>query len=110
MDVTWLNGTVPLSNSDHRVTVSSLSGSQLSFTSTLTLSPVSTFDNTNFTCRARARPLPQQNFITASEEGARTVSLTVKGKQFNCLKYTKIMFSLLLQLPCLLLTYSTQVV
>ena len=83
MDITWLNGTTPLSNSDDRVVISSLSGSQPSFTSTLTLSPLSTFDNTNFTCRARARPLPQQNFITASEEGARTVSVTVNCEQFS---------------------------
>ena len=89
MDITWLNGTTPLSNSDNRVIVSSLSGSQPSFTSTLTLSPLSIFDNTNFTCRAGARPLPQQSLITASEEGARTVSVTVNCNKFSCPKLSQ---------------------
>ena len=79
MDITWLNGSIPLSDSDARVTISSLSGSQQPFTSNLALSPLSTLDNTSFTCRARARPLADTHtFVTTSEFGEGTVSVIVE--------------------------------
>ena len=77
-DVTWLRESTPLSNSDSRVTISSVTGSRPSFTSTLMLSPLSTVDNTTFTCRATARrPLDQQGFISDSEVGVTTDSVIV---------------------------------
>ena len=80
MDITWLNGSAPLSNSDDvRVTISPLSGSRQPFTSSFTLSPLSTFDNTSFTCRARVRPPANvETLVTASEQGVGTVSIHVR--------------------------------
>ena len=77
-DVTWMRGNMPLSNSDARVTISAVSGSRPSFTSTLTLHPLSTVDNTTFTCIASARPPANQpGFITSSETGKLTTSVIV---------------------------------
>ena len=77
-DVTWLRGSTPLSEGDARVTISSVSGSSPSFTSTLILNPLSTVDNTTFTCQARARrPVNQQGFISDSEVGVDTDSVIV---------------------------------
>ena len=68
-DITWLRGSTRLSNSDARVIISVVSGSR-PFTSTLTLDPPSTTDNTTFTCRARVRPPPNvPSFVVASEMG-----------------------------------------
>ena len=82
MDITWLNGSTPLSNSTNRVTISpTLSGLQQPFTRNLTLSPLSTFDSTSFSCRARARPPANvQTLVTASEQGDGTISLTIERK------------------------------
>ena len=80
-DVTWLRGTTHLSNSDARVTISAVSGSKPQLTSTLTLNPLSTADNSTFTCQARARPSTNnQSFITISEIGDGTVLVTVNRK------------------------------
>ena len=77
-DITWLRGSTHLSNSDARVTISSISGSRPSFTSTLMLNPLSMADNTTFTCQARARrPVSQQGFISDSEMGASTDTVIV---------------------------------
>jgi hypothetical protein len=78
MDVTWLRGSTRLSNDDARVTISRVFGSMPSFISTLTLDPLSTADNTTFTCRARARPLPNvATFIIASEIGEGVMPVVV---------------------------------
>ena len=78
MDITWLRGSARLSNSDARVIISAVSGSRPSFTSNLTIYPLSTADNTTFTCQARARPpANQRSFITASEMGEGTTSVVV---------------------------------
>ena len=80
-DVTWLRGSTPLSNGDDRVTISSVTGSRPSFTSTLMLSPLSTVDNTTFTCQATARrPVNQQGFISDSEMGEGVNSAVVYRK------------------------------
>ena len=84
MDITWLNGSESLSNSDDRVTISPLARSQQPFTSDLILFPLSTYDNTLFTCRARARPPANiQALATASKQGEGTVSVTVVCKFFE---------------------------
>ena len=78
MEVTWMRGTMTLSDSDARVTVSSVSGSRPSVTSTLTLDPLSTVDNTTFTCQVRARrPINQLGFISDSELGDSTDTVVV---------------------------------
>ena len=80
-DVTWLRESTELPGSDSRVTISSVSGSRPSFTSTLTLDPLSTDDNTTFTCQARARrPFNQQGFILDSELGEGINSVMVNGE------------------------------
>ena len=110
MDATWLRGSARLSSSDIRVTISSVSGSRPSFTSTLTLDPLSTADSTTFTCQARARPLAGvEGSITISEMGEGTAAVIVDGeccinhaRTLWCFKYACILtFSL--QFPPLLL-------
>ena len=70
-DIMWFRGNPltsdPLSNSDARVTISSVSRSEPFYISNLTLDPLSTEDNNTFTCRARARPPNVLGFITASD-------------------------------------------
>jgi hypothetical protein len=69
-DITWLRGSTHLSNDDARVTISRVTGFGRSFTSTLTLDPLSAADNTTFTCQARARPPPNvASFVIASDIG-----------------------------------------
>ena len=78
MDITWLRGSMSLSNYDARVTISSVTGFRPSFTSTLTLDPLSTADNTTFTCRARARPpTGVSTLVTASEMGEGIMPIVV---------------------------------
>ena len=79
-DISWLNGTTPLSSGDPRVTIS-LDNSQLPFTSTLALLPLSTFDTTSFTCRARVRRhAGERGFVTLSETGEGTTSMTINSE------------------------------
>ena len=83
-DITWLRGSTHLSSSDARVTIYAVSGSTPSFTSTLTLDPLSTTDNTTFTCRARARPPANvQSFITVSEMEEGSTSVIVDREYHN---------------------------
>ena len=90
-DVTWLNGTTTLSNNgtSSRVTLSSVSGSteihMTLFTTTLTLDPLTTFDNTTFSCQARARPRARARPFASqlpriSEVGDGKVSIFVNCK------------------------------
>ena len=84
-DVMWFRGNPdtsdPLSNSDTRVAISSVSGSRPLFISVLTLDPLSTEDNTTFTCRARAnRPVGQPGFVTDSEIGEGVTSIIANCK------------------------------
>jgi hypothetical protein len=64
-----------------RDTISALVGSRSrqTFTSLLTLSPLSTEDTT-FTCRAVARPPAGSGFITMSEIGQKTVNISVESE------------------------------
>ena len=78
MDITWLRGSTRLSNDDARITIFSVTGFRPSFTSTLTLDPLSIADNTTFTCQARARPpIDVPSFITASEMGEGVMPVVV---------------------------------
>ena len=84
IDVTWLRGSTRLSDSDARVTISSVTGSRPSFTSILTLDPLSTADNTTFSCRARARPPPNvPSFVVASEMGEGMMPIVVYREYYN---------------------------
>jgi hypothetical protein len=81
MDITWLRGSTNLSNGDARVTISSVTGFRPPFTSTLTLDPLSTADNTDFTCRARARPPPNvASLVIASEMGEGIMPVIVNSE------------------------------
>ena len=66
-----------LSNSDARVTLSSVSRSGPFYISNLTLHPLSTEDNNTFTCRVRARPVSVLGFITASEMDEKSFPVVV---------------------------------
>ena len=77
-DISWLNGTDTLSSDDPRVTIDN---SQLPFTSTLSLRPLSTFDTTNFTCSARVRPRAgERGFVNASQIGEGSTSIPVSSE------------------------------
>ena len=79
-DIMWMNGTTPLSNGDPRVTIY-VDSSQLPYSSTLSLFPLSIFDTTRFTCGARVRPsATESGFITASDSGAMATSISL-----NCM-------------------------
>ena len=73
--VSWLRNSLLMNTSDGRVSISPLSGSQPLFTSTLTLSPLSTEDNATFTCQASATLTAGSSSVTPSDIGA--VSTTV---------------------------------
>ena len=81
VDITWLkeDAMTELSNNDDtRVTISLPSGSQLSFTSTLTLFPLSTFDNTSFTCRANVHS--DMFLVIRSEISSHTIPIIIQSK------------------------------
>ena len=82
VSVIWLKGTAQLSNATSRVSISSLSQSQSTFTSTFTVYPLSINDATNFTCRAGIVPLVGGGFnsTTASDFGEGTVFIVVEGE------------------------------
>ena len=75
-----------LSNNTARVLISATFGSHPTFSSTLTLSPLSIRD-TRFICSARARPPSDSHFITQSETGRQTVNVTVQSKPFTQTSY-----------------------
>ena len=79
-DITWLRGDVPLLTGG-RDTISALEGSRPTFTSRLTLTPLSTEDTT-FTCQAVARPPLGLSFITVSGIGQQTVNVPVESESF----------------------------
>ena len=82
MDVTWYDDEEQLLSqlTSNRVTVSPVSGSDLSYTISLTIFPPSTADSA-FICRARASSPPnQQSFVTRSEQGESRINVSVKGK------------------------------
>ena len=78
VSVTWLRGISQLSNATSRVSISSLSRSQSTFTSTLTVYPLSINDATNFTCRAGIVPLVGGGLNSTTASG--TVFIVVEGK------------------------------
>ena len=87
MDITWLRGSTRLTNNDARVTTSSVTGSRPSFSTSLTLDPLSTADNTTFTYRARARPPPNvPSFVIASETGEGIMPIIVNREWDNVCK------------------------
>ena len=80
ISVTWLRGITTLSNNTDRIQISSLSRSNFSFISSLTLLPPSFEDNANFTCRASAIPSGGLDRVTASDFGEGRVAVAVQGK------------------------------
>ena len=81
VDVSWFDSLGTLSNDSSRVTISPISGSGLSYTTTLTIFPLHTADST-FICRARVSPpLRQQSFVTRSNEGRSTIEIAVESIQ-----------------------------
>ena len=79
--VQWMSGSTEteLSNATSRVTISTLSGSQPTFTSVLTLEPLTAAD-TSFTCLARAQPSGESLFIFVSDRGEESVTVPVQSK------------------------------
>ena len=76
----WLNGNISMSNDTDRVSVSPLSGANPSFTSTLTISPLSDVDdNAQLTCQASADS--SIDFITTSGNGENSTLLYVMQRR-----------------------------
>ena len=100
MDITWLRGSTRLTNNDARVTTSSVTGSRPSFSTSLTLDPLSTADNTTFTCRARARPPPNvPSFVIASEMGEGIMPIVVNREWDNVCKMIQYYYDTIIAVP-----------
>lgn len=77
VNVTWLRENTQLFDDTDRVTISPTLGTMRSFTSILTLSPLSDVDNTSFTCKALAYSSHSLKFIETSSVGEHSVSISV---------------------------------
>ena len=77
--IKWLQGTTLLTNTTDRISISPVSIYQLSFTSTLTVFPLSSMDSDSFTCRAGVISPGGVGSVTASDLGEQTVSVIVQG-------------------------------
>ena len=79
VNVTWLNGSVLLSNRTERIFISTLSSTKPSFTSTLLIHPIVDVDNaSNFTCRASIHS--NRHFIERSNVGEGSIHISVKQR------------------------------
>ena len=82
VSLTWFRGLTPIFNTTDRITIlSSISDSQSLFTSSLTISPLSTTDNDYFTCRAGIVPFSGIDSFVASDFGEERVSVIVEGEE-----------------------------
>ena len=77
LNVTWLRENTQLFDGTNRVMISPTFGTIPSFTSILTLSPLSDIDNTSFTCKASAYSSDNLKFIKPSSIGEYSVSIPV---------------------------------
>lgn len=76
VNVTWLNGSIPITNDTNRVSISLLSGTKPLFTSILTISPLTDVDSSNnFLCQASASS--DDSFIETSEVGESSTHISV---------------------------------
>ena len=85
LHVDWLNGNNSISNDTDRFSVSHLSGAKPSFTSNLTISPLTDIENnTELTCRASANSFI--DFITPSDIGENSTLLYIlqRGQFYMC--------------------------
>ena len=87
INVSWFNGSTGISNKTDRLTVSTLSGiRQLSFISTLIISPLFDVDN-NATFKCQASANSDSEFVGPSEIGEGSVSVFVlQRSELNLLK------------------------
>ena len=88
MDITWFSGARRLFNDSQRVNISRVVGSGLMYTSTLTISPLSTADS-SFTCRAKARPPRQLSFVIESAKGEDEIVISIQGSYNISIHYRK---------------------
>ena len=79
VSILWQRGTIPLSNITSRISISSiLSDTSSSFSSILTIYPLSIADNTSFTCIAQIIPSNESGILIASDQREDTVSVIVQ--------------------------------
>ena len=78
VNITWSRSKTVLSNDHDRVVISELSNSQSTFTSRLSLSPL-TAEDANITCSATAYLVVPNSFITESSMGSTFVRLSIEG-------------------------------
>ena len=85
MRVTWSCGSRGMLHNTHRMTVSDDFGNGPTFTSILSIYPLTMADSAcTFTCRAKARPsLRGPNFGIISAEGEGKIRISVEGNQLT---------------------------
>lgn len=77
INVSWFNGSISVTNTTNRNTISTLSGTrQLSFISTLIISPLLDVDN-NATFKCQASANSDSEFVGLSEIGDSSVTVSV---------------------------------
>ena len=79
MMITWLRAEIVLSNGQERVAISESSGSQQTFISQLTFSPLSAYDE-NISCSAMAHLVTPNSLIEMSSTKSIVVLLDIEGK------------------------------
>ena len=78
INITWSRSGIVLSNDSDRVVISSLHESSLTFTSQLTLSPLSASDE-NITCSVNVHLATPNSFIKMTPTVSKQVQLTIEG-------------------------------
>jgi hypothetical protein len=79
VNVSWLNGSAPLSDETERVSVFPLAGTKPSFTSALLIHPLIDVDNTsNFNCQASIDS--DSEFIEQSNTGEGSIHIPVQQR------------------------------
>jgi hypothetical protein len=79
VDVSWFNGSAPLSDETERVSVLPLAGTKPSFTSAILIRPLIDIDNTsNFSCQASIHS--DSVFIEQSNTGEGSIHIPVQQR------------------------------
>ena len=69
---------------DGRITVSDVTGSNTTYQSTVTFTPLISNDNGTYTCEATVSPNPTSEVITMSGAGSDSGTITVSGMILYC--------------------------
>ncbi len=80
VNVTWSGPGGMLLVNGNRVTVSDTMGSETSYQSNLTISPLATVDGGSYTCEVTVAPADTSTFITISQPASNSGTVNVSGR------------------------------